>query len=71
MASQQLRQIVQSEFRRQQLMLDKEALTLVVDYVAQAADGLQPVYALIDKLDTGAARSTCPPKWLVAGVLVR
>lgn len=55
MASQQLRQIVQSEFRRQQLMLDKEALTLVVDYVAQAADGLQPIYALIDKLDTGAA----------------
>lgn len=54
MASQQLRQVVQAEFRRQQLMLDKEALALIVDYVAQASNGLESVYTLIDKLDTGA-----------------
>ena len=52
---QQLRQVVQAEFRRQQLTLDKEALALVVDYVAQNSSGLEPIYTLIDKLDTGDA----------------
>lgn len=52
MTSQQLRQAVQAEFRRQQLILDKEALALVVDHVSQAGDGLAPVYTLIDRLDT-------------------
>ncbi|KAL0045501.1 hypothetical protein WJX82_008463 [Trebouxia sp. C0006] len=49
---QQLRQVVQAEFRRQQLTLDKEALALVVDYVAQSSSGLEPIYSLIDKIDT-------------------
>ncbi len=53
---QQLRQVVQAEFRRQQLTLDKEALALVVDYVAQNSSGLEPIYTLIDKLDTGDAK---------------
>ena len=55
---QQLRQVVQAEFRRQQLTLDKEALALVVDYVAQNSSGLEPIYNLIDKLDTGDARTS-------------
>ena len=48
-----LRQVVQAEFRRQQLMLDKEALQMIVDLVAQQEDSLEAVYAIIDKLDTG------------------
>ena len=56
MATQQLRQVIQAEFRRQQLMLDKEALALLVDYVAGAANGLELVHALIDKLDAGDVR---------------
>ncbi len=55
---QQLRQVVQAEFRRQQLTLDKEALALVVDYVAQNSSGLEPIYTLIDKLDTGDAKTS-------------
>jgi hypothetical protein len=58
MAMQQLRQVVQAEFRRQQLTLDKEALALIVDYVAQNSSGLEPIYTLIDKLDTGDARTS-------------
>ena len=54
MTSQQLGRVVQAEFRRQQLTLDKEALAVIVDYVAQAGTGVESVYALIDKLDTGA-----------------
>lgn len=56
MATQQLRQVIQAEFRRQQLMLDKEALALLVDYVAEAANGLELVHTLIDKLDAGDVR---------------
>ena len=34
-------------------MLDKEALQMIVDLVAQQEDSLEAVYAIIDKLDTG------------------
>lgn len=37
-------------------MLDKEALSMLVDYVEQAANGLDAVYAIIDKLETGAGQ---------------
>ena len=63
MTSQQLRQAVQAEFRRQHLILDKEALALVVDHVLQAGDGLAPVYTLIDRLDTGTVKWDCF-RWL-------
>lgn len=48
-----MRQRIQSEFRKQQLMLDKEALALLVDYVEQAATGLDAVYTIIEKLEAG------------------
>lgn len=48
------RQLVQTEFRRQQLMLDKQALQLIVDLVEQRENALESIYAIIDKLDTGA-----------------
>lgn len=48
-----MRQRIQSEFRKQQLMLDKEALALLVDYVEQAATGLGAVYTIIEKLEAG------------------
>lgn len=51
--SSQARQLVQTEFRRQQLTLDKHALQLIVDLVDQRESGLETVYAIIDKLDTG------------------
>ena len=57
MATQQLKQAIQTEFRRQQLMLDKEALALVIDYVTQAASELDALYTLIDRLDTGVLNS--------------
>ena len=53
MTLQQMRQRIQLEFRRQQLMLDKEALALLVDYVEQAATGLDAVYSIIEKLEAG------------------
>ena len=67
MATQQLKQAIQTEFRRQQLVLDKEALTLVIDYVTQAAQGLEPLYALIDRLDTGALNSQVGTRRCVGG----
>lgn len=53
MSLHQVRQRIQSEFRRQQLLLDKEALALLVEYVEQATDGLEAVYTVIEKLETG------------------
>ena len=53
MSSLQMRQRIRSEFRKQQLMLDKEALALLVDYVEQAATGLDAVYTIIEKLEAG------------------
>lgn len=53
MSSQQMRQRIQSEFRRQQLMLDKEALARLVEYVEQAATGLDAIYTVIEKLEAG------------------
>ena len=52
--SSQTRRLVQTEFRRQQLMLDKEALQMIVELVEQRENSLELVYAIIDKLDTGA-----------------
>lgn len=51
--SSQARQLVQTEFRRQQLTLDKHALQLIVDLIDQRESGLETIYAIIDKLDTG------------------
>ena len=53
MTPQQMRQRIQLEFRRQQLMLDKEALALLVEHVEQAATGLNAVYSIIEKLEAG------------------
>lgn len=58
MSAQQIRQRIQSEFRRQQLMLDKEALALLAEYVEQAPTGLEAVYTVIDKLEAGMAFCT-------------
>ena len=58
MSPQQVRQRIQSEFRRQQLMLDKEALALLVEYVELATNGLEAVYTVIEKLETGALSCT-------------
>lgn len=52
--SPQTQRLVQTEFRRQQLMLDKEALQMIVELVEQRENRLESVYAIIDKLDTGA-----------------
>ena len=60
MTSQQMRQRIQLEFRRQQLMLDKEALALLVEYVEQAATGLEAVYSIIEKLEAGTICTACP-----------
>ena len=35
-------------------MLDKEALQMIVELVEQRENSLESVYAIIDKLDTGA-----------------
>ncbi|KAL3143406.1 hypothetical protein ABBQ38_002229 [Trebouxia sp. C0009 RCD-2024] len=51
MSSQHIRQRIQSEFRRQQLMLDKEALALLVDHVEHAPTGIDAVYTVIEKLE--------------------
>ncbi|KAL3133858.1 hypothetical protein ABBQ32_008325 [Trebouxia sp. C0010 RCD-2024] len=53
MSTQHIRQRIQSEFRRQQLMLDKEALALLVEYVEHAPTGIDAVYTVIDKLEAG------------------
>lgn len=54
MSSQHIRQRIQSEFRRQQLMLDKEALALLVDHVEHAPTGIDAVYTVIEKLEAGS-----------------
>lgn len=53
MTSLQMRQRIQLEFRRQQLVLDKEALALLVEHVEQAATGLDAVYSIVEKLEAG------------------
>ena len=60
MTSLQMRQRIQLEFRRQQLMLDKEALALLVEYVEQAATGLEAVYSIVEKLEAGTTYAARP-----------
>ena len=41
-------------------MLDKEALALLVEYVEQAATGLEAVYSIVEKLEAGTTYAARP-----------
>ena len=66
-----MRQRIQLEFRRQQLMLDKEALALLVEYVEQGATGLDAVYSIIEKLEAGTKHAAPSIAVLPCAALIR